>query len=79
MPKPFPIRFEPIRKAALARWGEAPLPQNEILQWVRAGRPDEAGSLLNAQTRQTPIAGQGQNDPGKFMADLFRRGAFLPA
>lgn len=78
MPRPFPIRFEQIRKAALARWGEAPTPQDEILQWICAGCPDAAGSLLNVTTHQPPIPGQGRNDAGNFMADLFRRGAFLP-
>lgn len=75
---PFPHRFELIRQAALARWGETPIPQEEILDWVRAGCPDAAGSLLNAATHQPPIAGQGQNHPGAFVTHLFRHGAFLP-
>lgn len=79
MPKPFTLRLDSIRKAALERWGKAPISQDEILRWVRDGCPDAAGSLLNVTTRQPPIAGQGQNDPDKFLTDLLKRGAFLPA
>ena len=78
MPKPFPPRFEPIRMAALAHWGQTPITQDEILQWICAGCPDAAGSLLNVTTRQPPVAGQGQDDPGAFMTRLFRCGVFLP-
>ena len=79
MPKPFPRRFDLIRQAALARWGEAPISQDDILQWVCAGCPDAAGSLLNVATHQPPIAGQAQNDPGAFVTALLSCGAFLPA
>ena len=79
MPRPFPLQFEPIRKAALAKWGEAPILQDEILQWICVGCPDAEGSLLNAITHQPPIAGQGQSDPSKFMTSLFKSGAFVAA
>ena len=60
----FPHRFELIRQAALARWGETSIPQEAILEWVCSGCPDAAGVLLNAATHQPPIAGQSQTDPG---------------
>ena len=76
---PFPRKFELIRKAALARWGDAPVTEEEIVQWARSGCPDEAGSLLNVATHQPPIAGQGQSDPSAFVTQLLEHGAFLPA
>ena len=79
MPKPFPLRFEIIRKAALARWGETPISQDEIFQWVCAGCPDTSNALLNAATHQPAVPGQAQIDPGAFVTELFRLGAFLPA
>ena len=79
MPKPFPLKLESIRRAAVERWGDAPILEDEILLWVYAGCPDAADVCLNVATRQPPVPGQGEMNPEAFMTVLFKRGVFLPA
>lgn len=75
---PFFQKFEDIREAAFARWGETPISQENILQWVCAGCPNEAGYCLSAATHQPPIPGQGQSDPDAFVTQLLNSGVFIP-
>ena len=79
MPRPFPLRLESIRGAAVERWGNAPISQDEILLWVYAGCPNAADACLSPATRQPPIPGQGEIAPEAFADTLFKRGVFLPA
>ena len=79
MPKPFPLKLESIRRAAVERWGDAPILEDEFLLWVYAGCPDAADVCLNVATRQPPVPGQGEMNPEAFMTALFKRGVFLPA
>lgn len=78
-PRPCPRHYESIRRAAAGRWGEALIPLEDIITWSRAGCPDAAGVLVNAETHQPPIAGQAQNDPEEFVVRLIRAGIFIPA
>lgn len=73
---PFPPRFERIRKAGLAKWGDAPVTEEKIREWACAGCPDETGALLNVGTRQPPLAGQGQSDPSAFVKQLLEYRVF---
>ena len=79
MPRPFPLKLESIRMVAMERWGNAPIPQSDILLWVYEGCPDAKGVLLNAATRQPPVPGQGEIAPEAFADTLFMRGVFLTA
>lgn len=78
MPRPFPQRLESIRRAALERWGNAPIAQHDILLWVYEGCPDAQGVLLSAATHQPPIPGQGEIAPEAYADTLFKREVFLP-
>ncbi|MCY4591072.1 MAG: hypothetical protein OXE86_11070 [Alphaproteobacteria bacterium] len=77
MPRPFPLKLESIRKAALERWGDAPISQDDILLWIYEGCPDARTVLLNAATRQSTIPGQGKMNPEAFMTTLFESGVFV--
>ena len=76
-PRPCPMAFEGIRKAAVEKWEYKAIGEEDILQWVRAGCPDLQGALLKAASREPPVPGQGVVDPRVFVDQLLGAGIFL--